>query len=63
MDNNVWFMKTTVSTEVMLSAVDSYVSVSLSEISNKASEYSFLFVILNTKISARDKGSKISVYV
>lgn len=56
-------MKTTVSTEVPLSAVDSYVSASLSEISNKASEYSFLFVILNTKISARDKGSKIAVYV
>lgn len=63
MGNNVWVMKTTVSTEVMLSAVDSYVSASLSEISNKASEYSFLFVILNTKISARDKGSKIAVYV
>lgn len=47
----------------MLSAADSYVSASLSEISMKVSEYSFLFVILNMKISAREKGSKTVVYV
>lgn len=56
-------MKTTISTEIMLSATGSSISASLSEISMKVAEYSLLFVILNTQISAKDKGSKNGVYV
>ena len=63
MGSNVWVMKATISTEITLSATGSCISASLSEISMKVAEYSFLFVILNTQISAKDKGSKIGVYV
>lgn len=63
MGSNVWVMKTTISTEIMLSATGSSISASLSEISMKVAEYSLLFVILNTQISAKDKGSKNGVYV
>lgn len=63
MGNNVWIKKTTVSTEIMLSATSSSISASPSEISVKVAEYSFLFVILYTQISAKDKGSKTGMCV
>lgn len=59
----MWVMKTTISAEIMLSATASSISASLLEISMKIAEYSFLFVILNTQISAKHKGSKTGVYV
>lgn len=63
MGSNVWVMKATISTEIMLSATGSSISESVSEISMKVAEQFFLFVILNTQISAKDKGGKTSAYI